>query len=108
VFAIFAQENQLFVEEVVLHIIDDPGSSVVRNWSPHLCTITIFHGPSLPIKKSNDFAKWLKPPIIGNRPDLSLFVANRRIGKSVQSPLPGEQFLHGTLFEVAFFGDELL
>ena len=25
-----------------------------------------------------------------------------------QSPLAGEQFLHGALFEVAFLGDELL
>ena len=46
-------------------------------------------------------------PILWNHPHLRLFVAGFSC-EPWQALLAGEQFLHGTLFDLAFFGDELL
>ena len=46
-------------------------------------------------------------PILRNHPHLSLFVTGLDL-EPRQALLAGEQFLHGALFELAFFGEELL
>lgn len=43
VLPVLAEKNQIFVEQIGIDVVDDPGGSVIRNVSAHLRSVAISH-----------------------------------------------------------------